>query len=389
MVVGRNRNAQLIINEDAIYSNINAEIQRLDQQTEMFMVVKANAYGHGAVQVARLAKLAGATGFCVAILDEAIQLREAGFVDEPILVLGLTDIEDLPLIAKYNIDVTVSSVEWIKQANRVFEDLKLKNKIKMFLALDTGMGRIGLQNSAEVTEFLEFVNQKTNNLILDGVFTHFATADEHNQDYFDFQYQNFKKLMKCFKIKPHYVSVANSATSLWHQVTGANMIRYGVAAYGLNPSGQELTAPITLKPAMSLTTELVYVKKVNPGRSIGYGATYSIDKAQWIGTVPVGYADGIRRSMQGFKVLIDGNLCPIVGRVCMDQFMVRLPYEMQPGTEVVIVGKQGKQTITLQQVADQCHTIHYEIACGFTERLPRVYKMLSKSNGGNNHEMSL
>lgn len=374
MVVGRNRNAQLVIDESAIYANINAEMQRLEQQTEMFMVVKANAYGHGAVQVARLAKQAGATGFCVAILDEAIQLREAGFVDEPILVLGLTDVEDLPLIAKYQIDVTVSSIAWLQQATQVFETLKLKNKIKMFLALDTGMGRIGLQTPTEVTEFLKFMKTKTEHLVLDGVFTHFATADESNQTYFDFQYQNFKALMKCFKTKPRYVSVANSATSLWHQVTGANMIRFGIAAYGLNPSGKELAAPIDLKPAMSLTTELVYVKQVQPGSAIGYGATYPIDESQWIGTVPVGYADGIRRSMQGFKVLIDGQFCPIVGRVCMDQLMVRLPYQMPTGTEVVIFGKQGQQMITLQQVAEQCDTIHYEIACGFTERLPRVYQ---------------
>ncbi|WP_395317854.1 alanine racemase [Fructilactobacillus frigidiflavus] len=388
MVVGRNRNAQLVINEDAIYTNIRAERQRLDQQTEMFMVVKANAYGHGAVQVARIAKQAGATGFCVAILDEAIQLREAGFVDEPIMVLGITDVEDLPLIAKYKVDVTVSSVAWLKQANQVFTDLHLKNKIKLFLALDTGMGRIGLQTPAEVNQFLAFLKTNANHLTLDGVFTHFATADEQKQDYFDFQYQNFKTLMKCFKTQPRYVSVANSATSLWHQITGANMIRFGVAAYGLNPSGNELTAPIELQPAMSLTTELVYVKKVNPGRAIGYGATYTVDQPQWIGTVPVGYADGVRRAMQGFQVLVDGQLCPIVGRVCMDQFMVRLPYEMKPGTEVVIFGKQGKHTITLQQVAEQCDTIHYEIACGFTERLPRVYQKQAK-NWRDNDEMSL
>ncbi|WP_429970526.1 alanine racemase [Fructilactobacillus sp. Tb1] len=374
MVVGRNRNAQLVIDKSAIYDNISAEINRLDDKTEMFMVVKANAYNHGAVQVAQIAKAAGATGFCVAILDEAIQLREAGFVDEPILVLGITDVEDLPLISKYNIDVTVSSVEWVKQANQVFEDLKLKNKIKMFLALDTGMGRVGLQTTNEVDEFLEFINSKENNLLLDGVFTHFSTADGKNTDYFNFQYQNFEKLMKCFKTKPRYVSVANSATSLWHKMTGSNMIRFGVAAYGLNPSGTVLASPIALKPAMSLTTELVYTKQVQPGRSIGYGATYTVADDQWIGTVPVGYADGVRRSMQGFKVLVDGHLCPIVGRVCMDQFMVKLPYKMNPGTEVVIFGKQAGKEITLQQVADQCGTIHYEIACGFTERLPRVYK---------------
>ncbi|ANZ57331.1 alanine racemase [Fructilactobacillus lindneri] len=378
MVVGRNRDAQLIIDEDAIYANIHSEKQRLADDSEMFMVVKANAYGHGAVQVAQIAKEAGATGFCVAILDEAIQLREAGFVSEPILVLGLTDLSDLPLIYKYDVSVTVSSADWIKQAAELGRQMHFTHKIKTFLALDTGMGRIGLQTPAEVTDYLQSLHVVKNQIEFQGVYTHFATADEVDDKYFDFQLQNFKDLMAAIPNKPRYVSVANSATSLWHHVTGANMIRYGVAGYGLNPSGTAIEAPFTLQPALSFTSELIYVKKVASGRSIGYGATYNVDKPQWVGTIPVGYADGVCRRMKGFKVLIDGNYCPIIGRVCMDQVMVRLPYEMKLGTKVTFVGTQAGKTITLQDVAEYCGTINYEIACGFSDRLPRVY--YSKKN---------
>ncbi|WP_413627635.1 alanine racemase [Fructilactobacillus vespulae] len=373
MVVSKNRNAQLIIDKTAIFNNISNKIKRLKSGTEMFMVVKADAYGHGAVQVAAIAKAAGATGFCVALLDEAIELREAGFVEEPILVLGITDVELLPVIEKYDVTVTVSSLKWILDSKRLMPELNLHKPIKIFLALDTGMGRIGLRNLAEVQEFVG--NVENDELInLQGVYTHFSTADSADNSYFEGQVQQFKKLMQGFKTKPRYVSVANSATSLWHDYTGSNVIRYGISAYGLNPSGEALESPFKLEPALSFTSELVYVKKVTAESSIGYGATYQANEAEWIGTVPVGYADGVSRKMQGFEVLVNGIRCPIVGRVCMDQFMIRLPQEFAVGTQVTIVGKDHDQVITLQDLANQCGTIHYEIACGFSNRLPRVYR---------------
>ena len=174
--------------------------------------------------------------------------------------------------------------------------------------------------------------------------------------------------------RPRYVHVANSATSLWHQVCDGNMIRYGISAYGLNPSGREITKlPYALQPALSLTTELTFSKLVKKGRSIGYGATYTADSDQWIGTIPVGYADGIPRAMQGFSVLVDGNFCPIVGRVCMDQLMIRLPKQYEYGTQVTIIGKSGSASISADDVADYLNTISYEVICGFSSRLRRKY----------------
>ncbi|USS84881.1 alanine racemase [Fructilactobacillus myrtifloralis] len=373
MVIGKNRNGQILINETAIRHNVQQAVDRLPRGTELFAVVKADGYGHGAVVAARLAKQAGATGFCVAILDEAIQLREAGFVTEPILVLGLTDVAQLALIAKYQITVTVADVAWLHDAQRVKQALGLTTPIKFFLALDSGMGRIGLQTPAEVDTFVRDYATLHPDFEWQGVYTHFATADSPDQEYFDFQVANFRELLAQFPHRPRYVSVANSATDLWHSIPEANLVRYGVAMYGLNPAGTALTPPFPLVPALSLTSELVYVKQVQSGRSIGYGATYQVDTPQWIGTVPMGYADGLRRDLQGFFVLINGQRCPIVGRVCMDQLMVKLPKHLPVGTKVTIIGSDQEQTISLQEMAEYCHTIHYELACGFSTRVPRLY----------------
>lgn len=373
MTVGNLRNAQLEIKLDAIYSNIHHAVERLDPGTELFQVVKANGYGHGAVQVARVAEKAGASGFCVAILDEALELRHAGIM-KPILVLGITDPELAYLAASHNISLTVGSREWLQRAAKLLQDSHPVKPLNVHLALDTGMGRIGFQTPSELEEGLELLSNNHARMSFEGIFTHFATADSRDDSYFKFQYQNFKDFMSVVKNKPKYVHVANSATSLWHKVCGGNMVRFGISAYGLNPSGREISElPYELKPALSFTTELDFSKLVKKGRSIGYGATYTTDDDQWIGTVPVGYADGIPRAMQGFSVLVDGHKCPIVGRVCMDQFMIRLPKSYPYGTTVTIIGKSGDSEVTADDVADYLKTISYEVICGFSSRLRRKY----------------
>lgn len=373
MTVGNLRNAQLVIDLNALYSNIKNAKDRLENGTELFQVVKADGYGHGAVQVARTAEKAGATGFCVAILDEALELRHAGLT-QPILVLGITDPEVAVIAAQNNISLTVGSTDWIEKAAHLLKVADHQSVLKIHLALDTGMGRIGFQTPDELKEALSLLKVNSDVLLFEGIFTHFATADSPDDDYFKFQYQNFKDFMSVVDKRPRYVHVANSATSLWHQVCDGNMIRYGISAYGLNPSGREITKlPYALQPALSLTTELTFSKLVKKGRSIGYGATYTADSDQWIGTIPVGYADGIPRAMQGFSVLVDGNFCPIVGRVCMDQLMIRLPKRYEYGTQVTIIGKSGSASISADDVADYLHTISYEVICGFSSRLRRKY----------------
>jgi alanine racemase len=235
------------------------------------------------------------------------------------------------------------------------------------------MGRIGFQTPGELAQAVAVLRQSKSPFDFEGIFTHFATADQADDTYFTHQLNQWKKLIAAVDELPKYVHVSNSATSLWHQACNGNMVRFGVALYGLNPSGRELSTPYPLHPALSLTAQLTFVKRLARGKSVSYGATYTADQDEWIGTVPIGYADGYERRLQGFHVLVDGEFCEIVGRVCMDQLMVRLPHEVPVGAKVTLVGTDGDNTITLQDIADYCGTIHYEIACGLATRVPRVY----------------
>ncbi|ANK62324.1 alanine racemase [Loigolactobacillus backii] len=368
MVIGTHRPTKLVIDRQAIKTNIRQEMKRLNDDTEIWAVVKANGYGHGMVEVATVAQAAGATGFCVAILDEALALRAAGFT-EPILVLGITEPQAAELAASQQISLTVGSLAWLETAATELHQTVLQ----VHFALDTGMGRIGFQTPAQLQAAEAYITEHSK-FNLAGIFTHFATADEADTAYFEGQVKKFNTLMASLKERPHYVHVSNSATSLWHAACNGNVIRFGVAMYGLNPSGGELRPPYSLQPALRLESTLNFVKQVHAGDGISYGATYKATKDEWIGTIPIGYADGWPRRMQGFHVLINGEYCEIVGRVCMDQLMVRLPKELAVGTKVTLVGQNGLHAITLQDVATYAETIHYEIACGFATRVPRTYQ---------------
>lgn len=372
VVIGEHRHTQVTVDLQAIKTNISAEMAQKDELTELWAVVKANGYGHGIIQVAQAAKEAGATGFCVAILDEALALRAAGLT-EPILVLGITEPEFAPLAAEKDISLAVGTQEWLKTAGAILTANEVVTPLHVHLALDTGMGRIGFQTPGELAQAVAALRQSKSPFDFEGIFTHFATADQADDTYFTHQLNQWKKLIAAVDELPKYVHVSNSATSLWHQACNGNMVRFGVALYGLNPSGRELSTPYPLHPALSLTAQLTFVKRLARGKSVSYSATYTADQDEWIGTVPIGYADGYERRLQGFHVLVDGEFCEIVGRVCMDQLMVRLPHEVPVGAKVTLVGTDGDNTITLQDIADYCGTIHYEIACGLATRVPRVY----------------
>ncbi|MCY9807568.1 alanine racemase [Lentilactobacillus senioris] len=374
MAVGNHRFAQLIIDQQAIYENIKNAKQNLPDGDELFMTVKANGYGHGAIQVAHVAQRAGADGFCVSIIDEALELRRGGIAKAPILVLGIGDAIDVKVAADNNVSLTAASSDWLEKAAEVLELYPVTQKVKIHLALDTGMGRIGFQTAAELQAAIEVLEQHSDVMEWEGLFTHFATADDPDTEYFELQKKRFTEMMKVVKQRPKYVHIANSATSLWHDFSGSNMIRLGAAGYGLNPSGDAIpTTPYPLKPAMSFVSQLVYTKQIAAGSSVGYGATYAAKQAEWIGTIPVGYADGVPRRLQGFHVLIDGHECEIVGRVCMDQLMVRLPYKMDPGTKVVLMGESNDKKITAEDIAEYIDTIGYDVICGFSARLAHRY----------------
>lgn len=370
MVTATLRPSRVEINETAIAHNVQHAIAGLPDHTALFAVVKADAYGHGLLRVARIAQAAGASGFCVAVLDEALALRRAGFT-LPILVLGIIEPEYAPIAAANHIAVPVGDAAWLRHAEKGLTEENLP-PLAIHLALDTGMGRIGFRTLPALQEALSVIAGRPS-FHIEGLFTHFATADEPDPTYFKMQVERFKTFLAALPERPKYVHVANSATSLWHAACDCNLVRYGVAMYGLNPSGRVIAdTPYPLEPALTLKSSLSFVKRIEAGEAVSYGATYHAAKDEWIGTVPLGYADGWQRRLQGFHVLVAGQACEIVGRVCMDQFMIRLPHEMPTGTPVVLIGQSGAASISLQDVADYAHTIHYEIACGLSERLPRV-----------------
>lgn len=374
MVVTYHRPTRAIIHRKALRENIRNEIDRLPEEFELFAVVKADGYGHGAIATAQMALSVGATGFCVATLDEAIELREAG-ITEPILVLSVVFPSYLSLVVDYDLSITLATKDWLTESQEVLKDLEETTApIKIHIKADTGMGRIGFLTPEEVKEAAEII-EASPNMIWEGLFTHFATADEKDTSYWHRQAERFNEVIAALDHLPRYVHSSNSATALWHdQEMPGNMIRYGVGMYGLNPSGHELSETYPLKPAMELVSELIQVKELASGEGVGYGKTYDTPKKEWIGTIPIGYADGWLRKMQGFSLLVDGEFCEIVGRVCMDQLMIRLPRDFKVGTKVTLIGKNNGQEITMQDVADHLGTIHYEVCCMLSERVPRIYQ---------------
>lgn len=372
MVVTYHRPTRALIHRKAIEENIRQEIERLPEEVELFAVVKAQGYGHGAVATAQTALAAGATGFCVATLDEAIELREVGIV-EPILILSVVFPSYLSLVLDYDLSITVATKEWLIEAQEMLNEIGSDIPLKLHIKADTGMGRIGFLTPEEVRAAALFI-QDSPNMLWEGLFTHFSTADEADTSYWELQNQRFKNILAVLEETPRYVHASNSATALWHKEFPGNMIRYGVAMFGLNPSGHALPETYPLRPALELVSELIQVKELAPGEGIGYGETYVTPEKEWVGTVPIGYADGWLRKMQGFSILVDGNFCEIIGRVCMDQLMIRLPREYKVGTPVTLIGKNGGAEVTMQDVADHLETIHYEVACMISERVPRIYK---------------
>lgn len=370
MVVSYHRPTRVVVDLAAIKKNVQQEVAHQNGARDIFAVVKANGYGHGAVPVAKAALAGGATGFCVATLDEGIALRENGLT-EPILVLGIVEVDWLRLVLKYQLAIPVATLSWLAAAKKFYLENQLEGEIALHLTVDTGMGRIGFQSVDEVLRAVEQIDA-FDGFLFEGIFTHFATADELDETYFEKQNQRFGQFVEQLPRRPRYVHGSNSATSLWHQDPG-NLVRLGIAMYGQNPSGGALAETYPLQAAMALESALVQVKEVPAGEGIGYGKTYETTSSEWIATVPIGYADGFVRGMQGFKVLVEGHYCEIVGRVCMDQLMIRLPKAFPVGTKVTLIGKNQEQEITMQEVADYLDTIHYEVICLLSDRIPRVY----------------
>lgn len=358
------------INLDHIYDNVFAMKQYIREDMKLCAVVKANGYGHGAFEVAQTAIEAGAEWLAVAFLDEAIALRKKG-IQVPILILGAVRASDAGLAAEYNISVTVFSNEWLQEAESYIPN---NVPLPVHIKCDTGMGRLGYRESEQIKRAEQLIKQSSA-FILEGCFTHFATADEMDTEYYEKQYAKFIELLGALSELPPLVHSSNSASSFRFKKAWFNGIRLGISMYGLSPSPEmKELLPYPLKEALTLHTKIVNVKQIEAGASVSYGATYQADKQEWIATLPIGYADGWIRKLSGQEVVIDGIRMPIVGRVCMDQCMVRLPKYYPVGTPVTLIGKDGNEKVSVDEIAERLQTINYEVICSISSRVPRVFK---------------
>ena len=367
MKASLHRPTKAVIDLSAIAFNIEQIAAHIPQSVQKWAVVKANAYGHGAVPVSQHIQPL-VDGFCVSNIDEALELREAG-IAKSILILGVSSLEAVPLAIQQQITLTVASLAWLEELLNQQANL---TGLTVHIKIDSGMGRIGFRDSQEAQPAISRLQAA--GAVVEGIFTHFATADELDTSHFVAQLNCFKEILSELAFLPPVVHASNSATTLWHSDTIMNAVRLGDIIYGLNPSGRVLDLPYEVKPALSLESALVHVKEIQAGAHVGYGATYTSDSQQIIGTIPLGYADGWTRDMQGFDVLIDGQRCPIVGRVSMDQITVRLPRVYPLGTQVVLIGQSGAELITATDVAEKRGTINYEVVCLISDRVPREYK---------------
>jgi len=364
------------VNLDNIAHNVR-EIKRIvDKKTEIMGVVKADAYGHGVMGVAKTLINNGVTRLAVSMLDEAIQLRNYG-IDVPILILSYTDPIRAEEIVENNVTQTVFSQELAKALSDAA--VKLKKRVKIHIKIDTGMGRVGFMPGYSAVKNVVEIS-KLPGIIVEGLFTHFASADERDKSYTYMQFERFMSICnELSRIGVHIPikHVANSAAIIDFPESHLDMVRPGIILYGMYPSGDVNRSKINLKPAMSLKANVILVKEVEPGTSISYGRIFTTKRTSRIATIPIGYADGFTRLLTGkAKVLINGEFAPVVGKICMDQCMVDvtdLDSEVRMGDEVVVLGRQGENEITAEDLASAIGTINYEVVCLIGKRVPRFY----------------
>ncbi len=364
-------NSFVRVDLDALRSNLNHAKKHTG--APVMAVVKADAYGHGAVPVARaLEKDCGFFG--VATADEALELRRAG-IQIPILILGHTPIAAYPQAVGNEIRVAVSSYEEALPLSQ--EAQKQGRTARIHFAVDTGMSRIGFQVTEAAAELCKKIAGLPN-LEAEGIFTHFATADKEDPSETLAQRQRFDRFCDLLRergVVPAIRHAENSA-ALINFTDHYDMARMGISLYGMYPDPSVNKAHVPLIPALSWHSRVSFVKPLEKGRSIGYGATYTMQRDGIIATVPVGYADGYRRILSGqFYVLIRGQKAPIRGRICMDQFMVEVTDipGVQAGDPVTLIGRDGEEVITTDEMALAAQTIAHEITCGLTRRVARHY----------------
>ncbi|NLC07031.1 MAG: alanine racemase [Syntrophomonadaceae bacterium] len=359
----------------AIAHNVQ-ELRRLVQPKASFMaVVKANAYGHGAVEISQTALANGANWLGVALLDEALVLRKSG-ITAPILILGYVPEEQAEAIVESNIRQTVFSFPLAQALSQAAQ--RLGKPARIHLKIDTGMGRIGFRIGEEsIREILRI--RDLPGLEIEGIFSHFSTADASDKEYAHEQLTRFNRVVKQLEAEGLIIPIhhiANSAAVIDMPESHLDLVRPGISIYGLYPSDEVKKDRVALRPALSLKARITQVKEVSGGTAISYGRTYITSGPTRIASLALGYADGYPRVLSNRgEVLVHGQRAPVVGTITMDQFMVDVGHipGVQVGDEVVILGRQGNQTITAEEIGEKTGTINYEIVTRIGLRLPKVF----------------
>lgn len=364
------------------------ELRRITRsEARLMAVVKADGYGHGAVEVSRAALDAGADCLGVARLHEAVELRRAG-IGAPILIFGLTSPEDVESLLE--LDLAQAVFTYASAEALAAQAGARGGRLRVHIKVDTGMGRLGLVASDAAANALgeEAADHRLaavrsiaalTNLEIEGLFTHFASADHENKSYANRQLERFLDLRERLRqggIEFPVCHAANSAALIDMPESHLDLVRPGIATYGLYPSGEVDRSRVELRPAMEWKTRIIQVKKVPAGFGVSYGMTYRTSRPTTLVTVSVGYADGLSRSLSNTgQMLVGGKRVPIVGRICMDLTLLDVgePSDVSIGDEVVIVGRQGNERLTADEMAAKLGTINYEVVSTVAARVPRVY----------------
>ena len=372
----KNNRVKAVISLDAVEQNFREMRKNIAEDTKMIAVVKADAYGHGAVPIAHLIEDHDYIwGFAAATAEEAVHLRQAG-ITKPILILGIVFDEYFPELVQYDIRPAVCEYD---EAKKLSDEAVLQNKtVHIHIALDTGMTRIGYADIPESVEEIKKIAELPN-LEIEGMFTHFARADEYDRSPAMVQlerYQDFSKRVEEAGVDIPLHHCSNSAGIIRVPEANLSIVRAGITIYGIYPSSEVERDIVKLAPVMELKSHITYVKDVPAGAAISYGGTYVADKKRHVATIPVGYADGYPRQLSNKGwVLIHGKKAPILGRVCMDQFMADVTEidNVKKGDEVTLLGRDGDEFISIEEMGDLCGRFSYEFACDISPRVPRVY----------------
>jgi alanine racemase len=362
------------IDLSALLYNLGQVKKCIRPDCRVLAVVKANAYGHGALPVARTLVSAGASMLAVAWVQEGIELRRAG-VRVPILVMGGATEEECGAVLAHRLTTAVYQPAQILTLEK---SAKKKNrKVKVHIKIDTGMGRLGAPSTKEMSELIDAL-RRSSHVVAEGIMTHMAEDGIEDRSFTQLQLSLFKKatdLLKREAIPVAFKHAANSAMTIDVQQAHFNMVRPGIILYGYLPSNS-LSHPIELRPVMTLKTRILQLKRVPKGATISYGRTFTTRRESLIATLPVGYADGIPRALSDKgHVLVRSRRAPIVGRICMDMMMVDFTDHgnVQEGEEVILMGREGQEKITADEIGEKTGTIAYEILCGIGPRVSRIY----------------